>query len=183
MTPPAVTFRNRPRALLALGLFWAGESLLGFGLGAVLLAEARTMPAWILALGVLMALFLAIVGLHLSVLCLRQLGSPDPVLALGPEGYFDRRLCPHPIAWHLVSRVVVYHARGVQVAFELAPAADAGVRRLPRLLARLNRSVGLPGYSLSLMATDAQDIDIARAMHGWHAVAHPQPPALGADPA
>ena len=181
MTPPTLVARNRPRALLGQGLFWAGECVLGLVLGAVMLVEGQGMPVWMLAVALLLAAFLAAVGLHLSVWCLRQLGAPDPVLAIGPEGFFDRRLCPQPIPWAQVTRVDIYHARGVQVLFDLAPAVE--VRRLPRLLARLNRSVGLPGYSLSLMATDAQDIDIARAMHGWHAVAHPQPPALGADPA
>ena len=177
--PPTLAFRNRPRALLGQGLFWAGESVLGVALGAVMLVEGRGMPGWMLAIALLLAAFLTAVGLHLSVFCLRQLGAPDPVLALGPEGFFDRRLCPRAIPWDQVTRVDIYHARAVQVMLDLTPAANARVRRLPRLLARLNRGVGLPGYSLSLMATDAQDIDIARAMHGWHAAAHPP----GADPA
>lgn len=188
MTPPIpslpiLAYRNRPGALLGLGLFWAAEAVLGLALGAVMLAEGRAMPAWMLAVALLLALFLTLVGLHLSIACLRQRGHPDPVLALGPEGFFDRRLCPRTIPWDQVRRVDIYHARGVQVMFDLAPEADAGVRPLPRLLARLNRGVGLAGYSLSLMATDAPDIEIARAMHAWHAWAHPPAPPRGADPA
>jgi hypothetical protein len=180
MNPPAAYLaHNRPRALLGQGLFWAGECGLGLALGAVMLIEGGGMPAWMLAIALLLAVFLTAVGLHLSVFCLRQLGAPGPVLALGPEGFFDLRLAPHPIPWTQVTRVDIYHARGVQVMFDLAPEADARIRRLPRRLARLNRVVGLAGYSLSLMATDATDIDIARAMHAWHASAHP----AGADPA
>lgn len=183
MTPPSLTYRHRPRALLGLGLFWAFESLLGLALGAVMVMEGRGMPLWMLAGALGASAFLALTGLHLSIACLRQLGRPDPVLALGPDGYFDRRFCPHTIPWDQVSVVDIYYLRAVQVMFDLTPEARARVHRLPNLFARLNRMVGMTGYSLSLMGTDAKDIDIARAMQAWHADTHSRGHPPGADPA
>lgn len=177
--PPAQSWTNRPRVLLGLGLFWAGEALLGVGLGVVMVSEGQGMPGWMLGVALFFAVFLAAVGLRLSVWCLRQLGVPGPVLAIGPEGFFDRRLCARTIGWAEVCRVDIYYARGVQVMFDLAPGADALVYWFPRALARLNRVVGLPGYSLPLMGTDADAVAVAKAMHGWHARLR----GAGADPA
>ena len=67
--------------------------------------------------------------------------------------------------------------------FDLAGPANARVRRFPRALARLNRAVGLPGYSVSLMGTDADAVAVAKAMHGWHVAARAGASAAGADPA
>ncbi len=181
--PPAQSWTNRPRVLLGLGLFWAGEAALGLGLGVVMVIEGQGMPRWMLAVALFFAAFLAAVGLRLSVWCLGQLGVAGTVLAIGPAGYFDRRLCPRTIPWEAVSRVDIYYAKGVQVMFDLAGPANARMRRFPRALARLNRAAGLPGYSVSLMGTDADAVAVAKAMHGWHAAARARASAAGADPA
>ncbi len=180
---PVGAWSNRPRVLLGLGLFWAGEALLGVGLGVVMVSEGRGMPGWMLGVALFFAVFLAAVGLRLSVWCLGQLGVAGTVLAIGPAGYFDRRLCPQTIPWEAVSRVDIYYAKGVQLMFDLAGPANARVRRFPRALARLNRAVGLPGYSVSLMGTDADAVAVAKAMHGWHVAARAGASAAGADPA
>ena len=100
---PVGAWSNRPRVLLGLGLFWAGEALLGVGLGVVMVSEGRGMPGWMLGVALFFAVFLA--------------------------------------------------------------------------------AVGLPGYSVSLMGTDADAVAVAKAMHGWHVAARAGASAAGADPA
>lgn len=163
------TWSNRRGALLGLGLFWAALALLGLGLAPVLVAESRGMPWWMLAAGVALALALAAIGLRLAVFCLRQLGAPAPVLAIGPEGVFDRRLSATTIPWREIRFVGVFHLRGTQVTFELTPAGDALVRPFERALARLSRLFLLPGYGVVLMGTDARAEEVAAAMRAGFA--------------
>ena len=61
--PPAQSWTNRPRVLLGLGLFWAGEALVGVGLGVVMVIEGQGMPGWMLGVALFFAVFLAAVGL------------------------------------------------------------------------------------------------------------------------
>ncbi len=167
------TWSNRRGALLGLGLFWAALALLGLVLAPVLVAETRGMPAWMSVAGVALALFLAAIGLHLAIFCLRQLGAPAPVLAIGPQGVFDRRLAAETIPWREIRYVGVYRLRGTQVMFELTPEGDAMVHPFGRALARLSRLFLLPGYSVVLMGTDARAEEVAASMQAGFAASRP----------
>lgn len=185
------SWSNRPRALLGLGLLWVALALLGLGLAPVLVAESRGMPVWMLLAGVALALLLALVGLRQAVFCLRQLGAPAPVFAIGPDGLFDRRLAATTIPWREIGAIGVFHLRGTQVTFELTEAGEALVYPAERALARLSRLCLLPGYSVVLTGTDARAEDVAAAMRAGFAASRAAATAsqagghvgAGADPA
>ncbi len=180
--PASRAWVNRPLVLVGMGAFWAAESVFGLFTAAMLVAEGKDMPGWMLAAAVGISLLLMLIGARLAVYCLRQLGAPAPVIGLGPDGLFDRRLADAPIPWGEVAVVDVYYLRSVQVMFDLTPAGNARVRPFERFLARLSRMMLMHGYSVVLMGTDADASDLAAAMRGWFAATRP-PPALGADPA
>jgi hypothetical protein len=176
--PPARAWNNRPGVLAALALFWGAEMLLGLFLGAVLVIEGRGMPGWMLALAVVLASLLALIGLRLLLLCLRQRRLPNPVVAMDAVGLLDRRLAPAPIAWAEIAHVGVLHVRGTQVVFELTEAGRARIRQPERTLAQLNRRMMLPAYTLMPLGTDARPADLAHSLRAWFNATHP---GAGAD--
>lgn len=181
--PPARAWNNRPGVLAILALFWGAEMLLGLLLGAVLIAEGQGMPGWMLALALALAAFLALIGLRLLVLCLRQRRLPDPIIAMESRGLLDRRLSAGPIPWPEIAHVGVLSARGVQVVFELTEPGRARIRQPERLLASINRFVLMPAYTLMPMGTTARPAELADALRAW--VNATRPPhneiGLGAD--
>jgi hypothetical protein len=166
-----LTWSNRPRALLAIGLGWAGISALGSVAAVRLATEAPDLPPEIFAIVLGLAVFLAALGLRRAVLCLGQIRTPSPVLAIGPDGVFDRRLAPQTIPWAEIASVDVVHMLGTRVMLGLAPAGQARIRPLERALARLSGFFLLPGYRIFVHGTEASAEEVAAALRRHFAVA------------
>jgi hypothetical protein len=177
-TLPARAWNVRRDVLALLAAFWVVEMLLGLFLGAMILVEGHAMPLWMHGVALAAAGLLFLVGLRYAILCLRQRRLSDPVIAMDSHGLLDRRLCPTPIPWPEIVHMGVLHMRGPKVVFDLTAPGRARIRQPERTLARLNRLMLMPAYTLMPMGTTARPAELADAMRAWFNATRP---AAGAD--
>lgn len=144
--------------------------LLSLGMTALMGAAAWSIgsKAWLLG-G--MAAFFGFV----SVVLLRQLIGPAPVLAVGPEGVTARLFNGHTIPWNQITDVQYGSVQGQHIlTFVLRPGSPWLARTRPMLGFGLKRNL-----SLGALRTADRERAIGAAMQGFRRYAGPQAQAAG----
>lgn len=179
MTDTPQPLHVAPRRLLAAVMVAVLGLMVAAGLAVIVLSAASAVAAPELALGVVAGLAVVVaLGNELSA-AWHLWRSPGPVVVIGPEGLWDRRLSAAPIPWQALRwrRVTRSTKRSAMdaVRFELAgPEAQSAAPRLrlpARLMAPVNRLAGLLPYAVSPVGLDTHTHWIAEACARY------QPPA------
>ncbi|MFT4176612.1 MAG: hypothetical protein QM627_08130 [Luteolibacter sp.] len=161
---PSLSVRLRPvrgviAGLGALSLIVCGVASLSI---AIEIALGNPEPTAILVMGGV-GLYFLFFGILLLWLMIDLFRLPAPLIMIGPEGVFDRRLSAEPIPWDRLSwrRTWLFGFGGavqLDTDFPLKP-------RLPqRALALLNRLCRYPAWNIVAFCTDADAKGIARVM-------------------
>jgi hypothetical protein len=100
--------------------------------------------------------FVMYVGILFGAVCtlmaLRTLAQRGPVVSIGPQGVFDRRLSTDWVPWSAVAAISTAAVNNQRfVMLELNPEAEASLplKRSARTLSRMNAGMGLTGYAIS----------------------------------
>lgn len=117
---------------------------LGFALGGLVMAAATGVALWT---------------------ALQVLLLPDPILTLGPEGLWDRRLSPAPLPWAAIRwrRVTVSRKRKAADSVQFHLDAPHPLHLPARAQGLANRMLGYPPYTVQAMGLDATTDQIAAA--------------------
>lgn len=170
---PAMPRRPDPPTLTANARRgWALAVLAGLALGAagaagvlaIGLAIGRAEPVFAILASVSGLVLLGLLGLEARTAWLLW-REPDPILTIGPEGLWDRRLSPAPIPWAALDwqRVTVTQKRRAVDAVRFDTDAPERTRFHARLLARLNARFGYVPYAVMQIGLDTTTDAIAAA--------------------
>lgn len=117
-------------------------------------------------LTLVMACTSAFFGLWLVAMIVR-LGERQVIVALAPDGIYDKRIGPHLLPWSAMRQVYVFRARSqTYLAVELIEPeryVDPPTR-FDRLSLWANNTVGFPKVSVSLMGLDGSARAVAVAL-------------------
>jgi hypothetical protein len=131
-------------------------------LGALLMGAAAVAGAASLALAY-RTLVLGACGLFfllVAVLKAGELFEDGPILHIGPDGYFDRRLMRRPIAWAEVVRIEAAPVGRQTFLRLLAKDGEANHRLMQTIADRMD----VPGYSLNAFGLDCTLADMLKAI-------------------